>query len=105
MKELLIGDCHFGTHTNKTLWLNTQIEFFENQVYPLIDKVDRIVFLGDLFDIRYSTNTQVGNAKNAIVINILVYLKNAQNAVKNLNLKGCGKINLGIFVMTAKKKV
>ena len=75
MKELLIGDCHFGTHTNKTLWLNTQIEFFEKQIYPLIDKVDRIVFLGDLFDIRYSTNTQVGIEVKNIIRYMLSYNK------------------------------
>ncbi|MBO5005487.1 MAG: metallophosphoesterase [Clostridia bacterium] len=75
MIELLIGDCHFGTHTNKTLWLNTQIEFFEKQVYPLIDKVDRIVFLGDLFDIRYSTNTQVGIEVKTIIRRMIAYNK------------------------------
>ena len=75
VKELLIGDCHFGTHTNKTLWLNTQIEFFEKQIYPLIDKVDRIVFLGDLFDIRYSTNTQVGIEVKNIIRYMLSYNK------------------------------
>lgn len=75
MKELLIGDCHFGTHTNKTLWLNTQIELFENQIYPEIPNVDRIVFLGDIFDIRYSTNTQVGIEVKNIIRKILSFNK------------------------------
>lgn len=74
MKEILIGDCHFGTHTNKTLWLKSQIDFFNNQVIPYIESVenlDRVVFLGDLFDIRYSTNTQVGIEVKNIIRKIL----------------------------------
>ena len=57
MKELLIGDMHFGIKTNSTYWLDTQIDFFEKQIFDTIDKnpdLDRVVFLGDLFDIRYS---------------------------------------------------
>lgn len=63
MKELLIGDVHFGIKSNSTYWLDTQIDLFKKQVFNIIDNhpdLDRIVFLGDLFDIRYSINQQIG---------------------------------------------
>lgn len=69
MKDLVIGDIHFGIKTNSPVWLEHQINLFENQIFKIIDKnnYDRVVFLGDVFDIRYSTNTQVGiKVKNLI---------------------------------------
>lgn len=62
MRELLIGDLHFGVKTNSTSWLESQIKLFKKLIIPtaLNENVDRIVFLGDLFDIRYSLNIQVG---------------------------------------------
>ena len=70
MKELLIGDMHFGVKSNATYWLETQIDFFEKQIFKVIDEnpdLNRIVFLGDLFDIRYSINQQIGiEVKNII---------------------------------------
>lgn len=70
MKELLIGDFHFGIKTNATFWLDTQIDLFEKQIFEIIENnpdLDRIVFLGDLFDIRYSINQQIGiEVKNII---------------------------------------
>ena len=60
MKDLVIGDIHFGIKTNSQIWMDKQLAFIRNQVMPLIDSHDRIIFLGDLFDIRYSVNTQVG---------------------------------------------
>ena len=69
MRELLIGDLHFGIKSNSTYWLDTQRDFFENQIFKVIEEenIDRIVFLGDLFDIRYSINQQIGiEVKNII---------------------------------------
>lgn len=62
MRELLIGDCHFGIKTNSVFWLNKQIEFFDKVIIPTIKtkNIDRVVFLGDLTDIRYAINQQVG---------------------------------------------
>ena len=62
MRELLIGDCHFGTRTNSVFWLNKQVEFFDKVIIPTIknENIDRIVFLGDLTDIRYAINQQIG---------------------------------------------
>ena len=59
---VVIGDCHFGTKTNSKQWLDQQIQFFREQVMPYIKmhKPDEVIFLGDLFDIRYSTNTLIG---------------------------------------------
>ena len=69
MKDLVIGDIHFGIKTNSPVWLEHQVNFFEKQIFPIIKKnnYDRVVFLGDIFDIRYSINTQVGiKVKNLI---------------------------------------
>lgn len=62
MRDLLIGDCHFGIKTNSIFWLNKQLEFFDKTVIPTIknEHIDRIIFLGDLTDIRYSINQQIG---------------------------------------------
>ena len=69
MKDLVIGDIHFGIKTNNPIWLKHQVSFFEKQIFPIIKKnnYDRVIFLGDVFDIRYSINTQVGmEVKNLI---------------------------------------
>ena len=60
MRELLIGDLHFGVKNNSIAWLNLQTKFFEEQIFKILDEenLDRIVFLGDLTDIRYSINLQ-----------------------------------------------
>jgi UDP-2,3-diacylglucosamine pyrophosphatase LpxH len=62
MRELLIGDVHFGVKTNSTVWLETQLNFFRKFIFKIIkeDNFDRIVFLGDLFDIRYAINQEIG---------------------------------------------
>lgn len=62
MRELLIGDMHFGIKTNSVEWLNKQLAFMRTQLFDAIreEAVDRIVFLGDLTDVRYSINQQVG---------------------------------------------
>lgn len=67
MKDLVIGDLHFGVKTNSTPWMTKQLAFLEQQVIPLINSHDRVIFLGDIFDIRYSINTQIGcEVKNII---------------------------------------
>ena len=70
MKELLIGDLHFGIKTNSLSWLEAQLNFFKEQIFKVIETekdLERIVFLGDLFDVRYSINQQIGiEVKNII---------------------------------------
>lgn len=62
MRQLLIGDCHFGIKSNAISWLECQLKFFRKQIFNIIknENLDRIVFLGDLTDIRYSINQQIG---------------------------------------------
>lgn len=62
MKDLVLGDCHFGVKTNSIQWLETQLNFFRTAVYDAIEKAnpDRLIFVGDVFDVRYSINQQVG---------------------------------------------
>ena len=61
---LVIGDVHFGIKSNSIQWLESQLKFFREQIFPIIENVELynisdIVFLGDLFDIRYSTNNYI----------------------------------------------
>ena len=62
MRELVIGDLHFGIKNNSVTWLELQLNFIKDQIFPVLkDKnINRCVFLGDLTDIRYSINQQVG---------------------------------------------
>ena len=63
MKELIIGDMHFGVKSNSVEWLTKQCTLLNTQVTNIIKKGDiqRIVFLGDVFDVRYSINQQVAS--------------------------------------------
>ena len=61
---LVIGDVHFGIKSNSIQWLESQLKFFREQIFPIIENtelynISDIVFLGDLFDIRYSTNNYI----------------------------------------------
>ena len=38
MKDLVIGDIHFGIKTNSPVWLEHQVNFFEKQIFPIIKK-------------------------------------------------------------------
>lgn len=61
---LVIGDVHFGVKNGSVMWLQSQIRFFRQQVFPIIEKakelnISHVVILGDMFDVRASTNTVV----------------------------------------------
>lgn len=73
MKELIIGDLHFGIKNNSLSWLELQIEFFNKQIIPTLEEgnFDRCIFLGDITDIRYSINQQVGIEVKNIFRNLL----------------------------------
>ena len=62
MRKLVIGDLHFGTKSNSLTWLETQLEFFEKQIFDIIENknIEQVLFLGDVSDIRYSINQQIG---------------------------------------------
>lgn len=62
MRDLIIGDMHIGIKNNSISWLESQLEFFDKQIFDIIENknIERVIFLGDLSDIRYSTNQQVG---------------------------------------------
>lgn len=63
--SLVIGDVHFGIKSNSLQWYEQQEHFFKEQVIPIIENaneynIDCVIFLGDVFDIRYSTNNYIG---------------------------------------------
>lgn len=80
MRQLLIGDCHFGVYSNSNTWLENQLKFFNTQVIDVLNtrNIDRVVFLGDLFDIRYSINQQVGIEVKKLIRNIITQYPNIE---------------------------
>ena len=62
MRKLVVGDLHFGIKSNSVTWLESQLEFFDKQIFDAIENknIDKVVFLGDVHDIRYSINQQIG---------------------------------------------
>ena len=80
MRQLLIGDCHFGVYSNSVNWLEKQLQFFNTQVREVLDtkSIDRVVFLGDLFDIRYSVNQQVGIEVKNLIRDLLTQYSNIE---------------------------
>ena len=62
MRDLIIGDMHIGIKNNSVSWLEAHLDFFDKQIFEIIrtKNIDRVIFLGDLSDIRYSINQQIG---------------------------------------------
>lgn len=77
---LVIGDCHFGTKTNSTQWLDQMTEFFERQIFTSIKSYnfEKVIFLGDLFDIRYSTNTLIGVKVKDLIRNMIMEFQDVE---------------------------
>ena len=80
MRSLVIGDVHFGIKSNNSTWLDYQIKFFKNQIVPTIKEkdIDNIIFLGDLFDIRYSLNQQIGIEVRKLITALVDTLKDKE---------------------------
>lgn len=80
MKNLVIGDLHFGVKTNNISWLNFQKKLIEEQVADTIinEDPDNIVFLGDLFDIRYAINQVIGIEVKKTIIKLLKQFPNKE---------------------------
>ena len=80
MTQLLIGDCHFGIRSNSIMWLDKQITFFKEQIYDIIqnENIDRVVFLGDLTDVRYSIEQQVGIELKILIRDMLETFKDKE---------------------------
>ena len=62
MRTLVVGDLHIGIKNNSLTWLESQLEFFDKQIFETIQnkEIKRVIFLGDIYDIRYSVNQQIG---------------------------------------------
>lgn len=80
MRNLVIGDVHFGIKSNNSTWLDYQIRFFKNQIIPAIKEkdIDNVIFLGDLFDIRYSVNQQIGIEVKKLIKSLVEYFSGKQ---------------------------
>lgn len=80
MKILCVGDLHFGIKGNSISWLESQLEWFDKQLFETLrnNNIDRCVFLGDVFDIRYSINQQVGIEVKNIFRKMLIEFNNIE---------------------------
>ena len=78
MRNLVIGDMHFGIKTNNTAWMESQLKLIEKQVIKeaIDNDVDNVIFLGDLFDIRYAINQVIGINVQRLVRKMSVALYN-----------------------------
>lgn len=78
MRNLVIGDIHFGIKTNNTAWMESQLKLIEKQVIKeaIDNDVDNVIFLGDLFDIRYAINQVIGINVQRLVRKMSVTLYN-----------------------------
>ena len=72
MRDLVIGDIHFGVKSNSIEWLEKQCKLINTQVTDIVKTKDtgRIVFLGDVFDVRYSINQQVASEVKTCIRNL-----------------------------------
>jgi len=63
MKTVILGDLHIGARNASQLVANHQLRFFEEQLFPYIDKhkITKIIQTGDLFDTRKFTNHVILN--------------------------------------------
>jgi len=59
----LITDLHFGVRKNSEIYFESQKNFLVNQFIPYLRerKINKIFFLGDMFDNRSSINTKIHN--------------------------------------------
>lgn len=64
MKLALLTDTHFGIYKASDTFLKSQLDFFENQLFPYLrdNEIDTIIHLGDLFDNRVNINVKVMNS-------------------------------------------
>lgn len=79
---LLIGDLHFGIKNNNNSWLNIQKKFLDSHISNIIgdkeNNIDRVIFLGDLTDIRYSIQQQVGVELKSSISYLLSKFRNVE---------------------------
>ena len=80
MRSLVIGDLHMGIKGNSISWLESQLEFFNKQIFNVLENknIDKVIFLGDLHDIRYSVNQQVGIELKDIIRKLLTTFEDKQ---------------------------
>lgn len=90
MKNLVIGDLHFGTKSNSIQWLEYQINFFKKQIFPTIENnnFDRIIFLGDLTDIRWAIQQQIGIELKQLIRKLSKTLKSLNPNAKIIFIAG-----------------
>lgn len=59
MKSLIIGDLHIGVHNNSTCHLNQSLNFFNTYIFPILNDIDNIILLGDVFDKRTNIDINI----------------------------------------------
>lgn len=62
--SFILTDTHFGVKQNSMTWLNSQLDFFYNQLIPHIEQYKnnyniKLIHMGDVFDSRSTISTYV----------------------------------------------
>lgn len=72
--KILLSDTHLGCRQNSITWLNSQLDFFYNQLIPFIKQQKETVYvyhLGDVFDIRSTVSLYVANKTHKLFEDLL----------------------------------
>jgi DNA repair exonuclease SbcCD nuclease subunit len=104
-KQIILGDCHFGKGKFSQALFESQMDFFEKQLFPYMkaNNIDTIIQLGDFFDNRKNMDINFFNqlvdrffnkmkSENFKMIEILgnhdIYFKNTRdvNMIKMLEM-------------------
>jgi len=90
-KVAICGDIHLGIRKNSEIMLESQLRFFNNQMFPYLREHDikNIVVLGDVFDTRPAINTKIYNEAYDLFNNDFQYtvLVGNHDCYGNSNLK------------------
>ena len=72
--KILLSDTHFGCRQNSITWLESQMNFFYEQLIPFIKKQSEPVYLyhlGDVFDVRSTVNLLVAERTHKLFEDLL----------------------------------
>lgn len=113
-KQIILGDCHFGKGKFSQSLFETQMDFFEKQLFPFMkeNNIDTIIQLGDFFDNRKNVDIYFFNqlvnrffnklkSENIKMIEILgnhdIYFKNTRDINMMVMLESMFPDNLRVI--------
>ena len=78
--QILLSDTHFGIKNNSSVWLESQLGFFYNEVLKFIKKFKNeyeitVVHCGDVFDSRTTVNVKTFDLVQSLINEIASNVK------------------------------